>query len=89
MASLFSALFTIDLRALPQDLRLRAIRVVNSIERNPHPDGIVKREPPLGAMLRPGTIVAAIDGFAIRYVIEAAGIRFIRCQRLVDLGIEE
>jgi hypothetical protein len=89
MTSLFSELFVADLRALSVDLRLRVIRIVHAIERNPRPDGIVKCEPPPGSMLRPGTVVAALDGFAIRYVIESGGIRFIRCQRLLDLGIEE
>ena len=89
MASFYSELFIADLRALPVDFRLRAIRIVHAIERNPRPDGIVKCEPPPGSMLRPGTVVAALDGFAIRYLIENAGIRFIRCQRLLDLGIEE
>lgn len=78
MASLYGPLFLVDLRALPRDVRLRALAIVREIEASPEPDGVFKREAPLP--FKPGTIVAVSGGLAVRYASDAGGLRFYRVQ---------
>lgn len=78
MAVYYRPLVLADLRALPPDLRRRAITAMRSIERRPEPDGLTRRELPVP--FRPGTLGASIDGFAIRYLHTADGVEFLRVQ---------
>jgi len=81
MASLFGPVYLADLRALPRDLRVRAAAMVREIEANPQPDGVFKRAAP--PPFKTGTIVAIARRLAVRYAIDADGLRFYRVQ-IVD-----
>jgi len=81
MASLFGPVYVADLRALPRDLRVRAAAMVREIEANPQPDGVFKRAAP--PPFKTGTIVAIARRLAVRYAIDAGGLRFYRVQ-IVD-----
>ncbi len=86
MASVYLPRFVDDLRGLEETERRLALAAVRRIEAAPHPDGLIKRLPPPGAMLKAGTITASLDGFAFRYTIGADGaVVFFRCFRVVDL----
>jgi hypothetical protein len=54
--------------------------MVREIEANPRPDGIFKRVAP--APFKAGTIVAMAYGLAVRYAIDADGLRFYRVLRV-------
>lgn len=81
MASLFGPVYLADLRALPQSLRIRAAAIVREIEANPEPDGVFKRAAP--PPFKAGTIVAIAHRLAVRYALDAGGLRFYRVQ-IVD-----
>jgi hypothetical protein len=81
MASLFGPVYLADLRALPRELRVRAAAMVREIEANPQPDGVFKRAAP--PPFKTGTIVAIARRLAVRYAIDADGLRFYRVQ-IVD-----
>jgi hypothetical protein len=80
MASVFGPVFLSDLRALTKEQRGRVAVVVREIENDPKPDGVRKREAP--PPFKPGMLVAVSRGFAVRYSIEPAGLRFYRVQLL-------
>jgi hypothetical protein len=52
--------------------------MVREIEASPEPDGVVKRKAP--PPFKGGTITATSGGLAIRYAIDAVGVRFYRVQ---------
>jgi hypothetical protein len=60
---------------------IRAAAMVREIEASPLPDGVFKRAAP--PPFKSGTIVAIARRLAVRYAIEADGLRFYRVQ-LVD-----
>jgi len=52
--------------------------MVREIEASPHADGVFKRAAP--PPFKAGTIVAVARGLAVRYAIDAGGLRFYRVQ---------
>jgi hypothetical protein len=70
--------YLVDLRALTRDLRIRAAAMVREIEANPQPDGVFKRAAP--PPFKTGTIVAIARRLAVRYAVDAEGLRFYRVQ---------
>jgi len=81
MASFFGPVYLVDLRARPRELRVRAAAMVREIETDPQPDGVFKRAAP--PPFKTGTIVAIARRLAVRYAIDADGLRFYRVQ-IVD-----
>lgn len=74
-------MYLTDLRALPRSFRLHAAVMVREIEANPEPDGVFERAAP--PPFKAGTVVAISRGLAVRYAIDAGGLRFYRVQ-LID-----
>jgi hypothetical protein len=78
MGSVYTPLYLADLRAIPRNLRARIASIIRAIEADPQPDGVSRRNAP--PPFKPGTIVAVVDGFAIRYTIDVQGLQFFRVQ---------
>ena len=84
MATLYRPRVIDDLRALAPESRAAAIAAIRVVERDPRPDGVSKREAP-SPPFKPGTLVASIAGFIIRYVVAEAGVEFVRVQIAPDV----
>lgn len=80
MGSVFGPVWLPDMRALPKDERKRVAAIVRSIEADPQADGAHKRPAP--SPFKSGTFVAIYSGLAVRYALEAEGLRFYRVQRV-------
>jgi hypothetical protein len=80
MGSVFGPVWLSDMRVLSKEQRARVASVVRTIEADPHPDGEHKRAAP--SPFKSGTLVAIYVGLAVRYAIEADGLRFYRVQRV-------
>ena len=68
------------MRALTKSERARVVAIVRTIEAAPQPDGQHKRPAP--PPFKAGTFVAVYSRLAVRYAIDADGIRFYRVQRI-------